>query len=57
MPSNVLNRGLKSYIEGFENELLTTELVATITETLQSHDQEMNKKQVAKEHVKQLRSK
>lgn len=57
MPSNVLNRGLKSYIENFDDELLTSEQVVTITEDLQAHDQGMNKKHVAKEHVKQLSNK
>ena len=57
MPSNVLNRGLKGYIEGIQQELLSDAQVNSIAENLQSHDQSMDKKLVAKEHVRRLRSK
>lgn len=56
MPSNVLNRGLRGYIVNMQQEVLSDAQVSSIIEALQSHDQTMNKKRVAKKHIKQMRS-
>ena len=56
MPSNVMNKGLLSYIKSFQQELLSPDLVHSINKTLLQHDKSMAKKRVAKQHRQSLKA-
>ena len=56
MPPNVINKGFRSYIESFTNEILTQEQVDYIYQTLLSHDKSLDRKKIARDHIKNLKS-
>ncbi len=57
MPHNVKDRGFRSYIESYQNPLLTPEQVDYIYTALSNYDKSLDRKQVAIDHVKFLKMK
>ncbi|MGJ8657947.1 MAG: nuclease-related domain-containing protein [Akkermansiaceae bacterium] len=56
MPPNVLNQGFRKHIESHTTELLTQQQANHIHQTLLTHDQSLNRKQTAKQHIKDLKT-
>lgn len=57
LPDNVRNTRYRNYLENYQTQLLDTEQVNYIYNTLLSHDESLDRRKVAKEHKRQLRAK
>jgi hypothetical protein len=56
MPENVLNCGLRRWIENHQDALLAPELVRQIREALTVHELATDRKAAARQHLKDLKS-
>lgn len=55
MPPNVLNRGLRTWIEEHRDPILEHDQVTRIRETLAKHEQSTDRKTAARQHLKDMR--
>jgi restriction system protein len=55
MPPNVLNKGFRNHIESYQNPILTPDQADYIYKTLLEYDQKLDRKTIAKEHVKNIK--
>lgn len=56
MPANVTDKGFRSCIESYTDEILTQEQADYVYQTLLSYDQSINRKLVAKQHIIDLKA-
>ncbi len=56
MPVNVVNKGFRKCIESHQSPILTEEQASFVYETLLKYDQSLDRKKVAKEHVRSLKA-
>jgi hypothetical protein len=55
MPPNVLNRGLRNWIETRRNPILNPDQVTRIRESLANHERSTDRKAAARQHLKDMR--
>jgi restriction system protein len=56
MPPNVLNKGLRSWIEARRDSILSTDQVDWILETLEQHEDDTDRRAAARQHLNDLRA-
>lgn len=54
MPPNVLERGLRQWIENHRDAILSVEQVARIRDSLAKHEQNIDRKAAARQHLKEM---
>lgn len=54
MPPNVLERGLRQWIENHRDTILSVEQVARIRDSLAKHEQNTDRKAAARQHLKEM---
>jgi hypothetical protein len=55
MPDNVLNNGLRKWLENHRDSLLTSEQVEHARTALSTHERNTNRKTAARQHLKDLK--
>ena len=56
MPEYVKNKGFRKYIESYKTSILSQEQVEHVYITLLNYDKNLNRKKVAKEHMKSIKA-